>query len=313
MRIIFMGSPDFSVPSLRALQDAGHDILCVYAQPPRPAGRGHKERPCPVHAAALEMGMSVRTPENFKSKNDRLEFAELNADLAVVVAYGLILPKEVLEAPSMGCINVHASLLPRWRGAAPIQRAILAGDTQSGVCIMAMDEGLDTGAVYARSIVPITLATTGGSLHDTLSEVGARACMDVVGDLSGGTAIAIPQSSDGVTYAKKLSPAEARVDWQQSAEVLARMVKAFDPWPGTWFEHNEERIKLLDAQYEPFQNSGQGFDTSHTPGEIIDNRPAIACREGVLVPTRMQRSGRKAQDVAEFMRGYNLGVGEILK
>jgi methionyl-tRNA formyltransferase len=299
VRLIFMGSPDFSVPTLHALRDAGHEIVCVYAQPPRPAGRGHKERPCPVHAAALEMDIPVRTPLDFKSPDEWAAFVDLNADIAVVVAYGLILPKAVLDAPRLGCINVHASLLPRWRGAAPIQRAILAGDKETGVCIMAMDEGLDTGAVYLRRAVPITEKTTGGSLHDLLCDIGSQACVDALQSLG----VPEPQLETGVTYAKKLSPKEARIDWRQDAEALARAVRAFDPWPGTWFEHNGERIKLLGASAE--QGSGDA-------GEVLGGRPAIACGNGVLVLKRVQRAGRKAQDADEFLRGYKFTVGDIL-
>jgi methionyl-tRNA formyltransferase len=307
LRIIFMGSPDFSAPVLHALHDAGHEIICVYTQPPRPAGRGHKERPCPVHAVALKMNIPVRNPVNFKAVEDCVAFAALEADIAVVVAYGLLLPKAVLSAPRLGCINVHASLLPRWRGAAPIQRAILAGDDETGVCIMAMDEGLDTGAVYLRHSVAITEKTTGGSLHDELSIIGAQSCVEALESIASGVLQPETQPKEGVTYAKKLSPAEARMDWEKPADELARAVKAFDPWPGTWFEHNGERIKLFAAHAE---SAGRGEKAE--AGEILDSRPAIACGDGTLVLERLQRAGRKAQDAADFLRGYKFEVGEIL-
>jgi len=302
-----MGSPDFSVPTLQALQQAGHEIVCVYTQPARPAGRGHKERPCPVHAAAIDMNIPVRTPVDFKSPETCEAFANLNADCAVVVAYGLILPKTMLDAPRLGCVNVHASLLPRWRGAAPIQRAILAGDSETGICIMAMDEGLDTGGVYMQKNVQITEGTTGGLLHDELSQVGAQACVEALAGIEGGGLIPQAQPKDGVTYAKKLSPAEARLDWNMPAVELARAVRAFDPWPGTWFEHQGERIKVLQARSEEGKDNG-----TNNAGVVMDDRPSIACGSGVLVLERLQRAGRKPQDALEFMLGYSFNIGETL-
>ncbi len=306
LRIIFMGSPDFAVPTMQALMDAGHDIVCVYAQPPRPAGRGQKERLCPVHAAALDAAIEVRTPKDLKSSEDQAAFAAIDADVAVVVAYGLLLPIEILNAPRLGCINVHASLLPRWRGAAPIQRAILAGDTQAGVCIMAMEAGLDTGPVYLRRAVSLDPDMTGGLLHDTLCDIGAQACVEALGGIADGTLQPVAQSQDGVTYARKLNPSEAQLDWSLDCAELERAVRAFDPWPGTWFEHNGERVKVLAAQADM---------TGHVraePGTVLDGRPAIACGSGALVLQRLQRAGRKAQNADEFMRGYELAVGTIL-
>jgi len=314
LRIIFMGSPDFAVSTLNAITGAdtgaGHDVVCVYAQPPRPAGRGHKEQPCPVHAAALEQGLMVRTPESMRDDTAITEFAALNADIAVVVAYGQILPMAVLEAPKYGCINVHASLLPRWRGAAPIQHAILAGDETSGVCIMQVDEGLDTGPVFLRRETKIDEATTGGSLHDDLATIGAAACLEVLVGIEAGTMTSItaaPQPDDGVTYAAKISPALARLDWRADAIDLDRAVRAYDPWPRTWFEHGGERIKVLAAHVD------EGASPANvSAGQVLDGRPAIACENGVIVLDRLQRPGRKPQDAAEFMRGYDLTVGTVL-
>ncbi len=303
LRVVFMGSPDFSIPTLRAILDVGHEVACVYAQPPRPAGRGHKERPCPVHAFADEQGLEVRTPASLKDAGVQAAFAGLGADIAVVVAYGLILPEEILEAPRMGCINVHASLLPRWRGAAPIQRAIQAGDEETGVCIMQMDAGLDTGPVLSRKSMNLDQAMTGGKLHDLLSQMGAKACVEVLEHLSEGEIDAVSQPDTGVTYAAKLSPDEARIDWSRPAEEIARTVRAFDPWPGTWFEHEGERIKVLEASAD----SAPG-----TPGEILDGRPAVACGEGSLILKRLQRAGKKPQGADEFLRGYALTPGTVL-
>ncbi len=308
LRVVFMGSPDFSIPTLQAVLDAGHEVVCVYAQPPRPAGRGQKERRCPVHEFAASRGLTVRTPETLKDEAEKAAFTGLNADLAVVVAYGLILPEEILSDPRLGCINVHASLLPRWRGAAPIQRAIQAGDTETGVCIMQMNKGLDTGAVYLRRPIAIDPETTGGVLHDVLSEIGGAACVEVIDGLSRGALVAEAQSEEGVTYASKLKSSEARIDWSRPAEEIARTVKAFDPWPGTWFDHEGERIKVLSASAE-LSDGAQGGE----PGKILDERPAVACGEGWLVLHRLQRAGRKAQGAEEFLRGFELPPGATLK
>jgi len=280
LRVVFMGSPDFSKPTLQAIMDAGHEVICVYAQPPRPAGRGQKERPCPVHEFAAARNLMVRTPPNLKDAAEHAAFAELKADIAVVVAYGLILPESILKAPRLGCINVHASLLPRWRGAAPIQRAIQAGDAETGVCIMQMDKGLDTGPVYLRRRIVIETAMTGGMLHDSLSVLGGAACVEVLDGLSGSGMTAEPQSKSGVTYAAKLSSGEARIDWNLSADDIARTVLAFDPWPGTWFEHNGERIKVLSASAD----TGSGSGSAGKPGEVLDGRPTVACGRGAETP-----------------------------
>lgn len=306
LRIVFMGSPGFSVPVLSALVDAGHEIICVYTQPPRPAGRGQKERPCPVHAYALEQGFQVRTPKSLKNSIGALaEFEALDADLGVVVAYGLILPPAVLDAPEFGCINAHASLLPRWRGAAPIQRAILAGDTFSGVCIMQMDEGLDTGGVLLREETPITAETTASDLHDRLAAISARLCVDAVSGLADGNLNAVAQPEDGVTYASKLEKSEGLLDWSESAVSLERQVRALNPWPGVWFEYAGERIRVLTAECVDSDVDGAA------PGTILDDNLLIACGEGALRPTRLQRPGKKPVAVDDFLRGYEAPAGTV--
>jgi methionyl-tRNA formyltransferase len=309
MRVIFMGSPDFSVPILSGLIDAGHDIVCVYAQPPRPAGRGHKETPCPVHAVALEKNLTVRTPKSLKDSAEQKEFAELKADIAVVAAYGLILPKEILEAPRLGCVNVHASLLPRWRGAAPIHRAILAGDSETGVTIMQMDEGLDTGAMLMAERVAITPETTAEMLHDKLAEMGATMITGALRELEAGNATPVPQPEDGVTYAKKLERGEGRLDWRKPALELERAVRAFHPWPGTWFElpgaDKNARVKVLAAHVAD--------GTGQKPGTVIDDKLTVACGEGALRLDRLQREGKGAMSADEFLRGNALAAGTVIE
>jgi methionyl-tRNA formyltransferase len=303
LRLVFMGSPEFSVPVLAALNDAGHDVVAVYSQPPRPAGRGQKERRCAVHDYALEQGISVYTPKSFKEEGAVEQFQNLNADAAIVVAYGLILPSTILDAPKYGCINVHASLLPRWRGAAPIHRAILAGDDKSGVCIMQMDEGLDTGPVLLREETPITERTTVSVLHDRLSELGAALINPALDGLIGGTLAAENQPGDGVTYAHKLEKSEGLLDWSNSAEELERKIRAFIPWPGVWFEHDGERIKILSA--EIINNDG----AFGSPGTVLDDQFTIACGTGSLRPTCLQRPGKQKLILSEFLRGYPVNKG----
>ncbi|MDF1794006.1 MAG: methionyl-tRNA formyltransferase [Thalassobaculaceae bacterium] len=306
LRIAFMGSPDFAVPSLHALVEAGHDIVCVYAQPPRPAGRGQKERLTPVDEAAIDLEIEVRTPRSLRDLEEQRKFAALNLDLAVVAAYGLILPREILTAPRLGCINVHASLLPRWRGAAPIQRAILAGDAETGVTIMQMDEGLDTGGMLLSRAVPITSETTGQSLHDQLSLLGAELIAPSVAALAAGALTGTPQPEDGVTYAKKLERDEGRLDFRHAAVELERLVRAFDPWPGAFFEHEGTRIKVLAAE---------AFDigpVSNLPGTVLDSELTISCADGAFRPTRVQRPGKGAVDVQAFLRGFQIPPGTVL-
>src|SRR5688572_15468727 len=242
MNIVFMGTPDFAVPALEALVAAGHRVLAVYTQPPRPAGRGQKEQPSPVQRAAGRHGVPVRAPRSLRDAAAQAEFKALRADLAVVAAYGLILPKAVLDAPLRGCLNIHASLLPRWRGAAPIQRAIEAGDAESGITIMVMDEGLDTGPMLLKDSVPIGPATTAGALHDALGALGARLIVRAVAGLESGALVPVPQPAEGVTYAKKIAKDEARIDWKAPASVLERRIRAFNPFPGAWFEAKGERV-----------------------------------------------------------------------
>jgi methionyl-tRNA formyltransferase len=300
MRLVFMGTPDFSVPILAALLDAGHQLAAVYSQPPRPAGRGHKEQPTPVHAFAASRGIEVRTPKSLKGADEQAAFAALHADCAVVAAYGLILPKPILEAPRLGCLNVHASLLPRWRGAAPIQRAIQAGDTETGVTIMQMDEGLDTGAMLATETIAITAATTAATLHDALSEMGARMIVAALDSLPrAGT----PQPAEGVTYAAKLAKEEGRLRWALPAATLERTVRALNPWPGVWCEVTGERRKVLAASVE----AGSG-----EPGRLLDDRLLVACGEGALRRTRVQRAGKGPMSADELLRGFSVPKGAVL-
>ncbi len=301
MRVIFMGTPDFSVPVLNALVAAGHEIAAVYCQPPRPAGRGKKERPSPVQARAYALGLPVRHPLNFKDSAEIAAFAALNADVAVVVAYGLILPQALLDAPKNGCLNIHASLLPRWRGAAPIHRAIMAGDAKTGICVMQMEAGLDTGPVLLRVETAIASEDTTARLHDRLATLGATAITDALARLE--TLTAVPQSADGVTYAAKIDKAEARIDWHQSAETLDRQIRGLSPFPGAWCLFEGERLKLLDSQIA----AGHG-----TPGQVLDSDLTIACGTGALRLKKLQRPGKAAMDPATLLLGFHIPVGGAL-
>jgi len=300
MRIVFMGSPAFAVPSLNALVEAGHQVVAAYAQPPRPAGRGKSDRKTAVHEKAEELGIEVRTPRTLRNEEEQARFRELGADLAVVAAYGLILPPQILEAPKSGCINVHASLLPRWRGAAPIQRAILAGDEISGVTIMQMDEGLDTGPMLHRLTLDIH-EKNAGQITEEMANLGAQALLDWLGAPTPPE----PQPIAGATYASKIEKAEARIDWSRSAHEIERQVRAFNPVPGAWFEANGERIKLLDAAV--------GNEPPHKVGEVLDDRLTIACGEGYILPTQVQRAGRSVMTPAELLRGFDIPKGTILE
>ncbi|RXV58496.1 methionyl-tRNA formyltransferase [Roseovarius sp. A46] len=302
MRVIFMGTPGFSVPVLDALVAAGHEVAAVYCQPPRPAGRGKKARPSPVQARADALGLPVRHPASLKGANEQAEFAALGADVAVVVAYGLILPQEVLDAPRAGCLNIHASLLPRWRGAAPIQRAIMAGDAETGVCIMRMEAGLDTGPVLLRERLAIGSQETAGGLHDRLSALGARLIVEALGRLDG--LEPEPQPEDGITYAAKIDKAEARVDWSRPAEEVDRLIRGLSPFPGAWCMAGDERVKLLGSCLA----EGQG-----APGEVLDDAATVACGRGAVRLLRLQRAGRAAQDTGEFLRGMALAPGMRLE
>eukprot|EP00919_Chromeraceae_sp_WS-2016_P057341 GHVR01135913.1.p1 GENE.GHVR01135913.1~~GHVR01135913.1.p1 ORF type:complete len:305 (+),score=64.58 GHVR01135913.1:123-1037(+) len=301
MRVIFMGTPEFSVPVLDALVLAGHEVVCVYCQPPRPAGRGKKDRPSPVQTRAEELGLPVRHPVSLKTPEAQAEFAALDADIAVVVAYGLILPQAVLDAPAQGCLNIHASLLPRWRGAAPIHRAIMAGDAETGVCIMQMEAGLDTGPVLLREATPIRTTETTIQLHDRLSEMGARLIIDALAKLPDLTPE--PQPSEGVTYAAKIDKAEARIDWAKPAAQVDRLIRGLSPFPGAWFEVGGTRVKVLGSSLA---------DGSGAPGEVLDASLRVACGQGAVQLTRLQRAGKAAQDVAVFQQGAQIASGTIL-
>ena len=290
MRVIFMGTPDFSVPALEAVH-AEHEIICVYTQPPRPAGRGKKPRPTPVHARAEALGLDVRHPVSLKDAAAQAEFAALQADIAVVVAYGLILPQAVLDAPRFGCLNIHASLLPRWRGAAPIQRAIMAGDAETGICIMQMEAGLDTGPVLLREDTPITPLDTAQTLHDRLSMMGAALITRALAGLPALTPM--PQPDEGVTYAAKIDKAEARIDWTRPAEEVARHIRGLSPFPGVWFDSPYGRLKLLNAR--PVE--GQG-----APGTLLHGL-TIACGTGAVEVLDVQREGKRAMSAEDMLRG----------
>ena len=294
MRIVFMGTPDFSVPVLEALVDAGHEIAAVYCQPPRPAGRGKKDRPTPVHARAEQLGLKVRHPVSLRNDAAQAEFAALKADVAVVVAYGLILPQPVLDAPVHGCLNIHASLLPRWRGAAPIHRAIMAGDAQTGVCIMQMEAGLDTGPVLLREATDIGAEETTGDLHDRLSAMGARLVVQALAELPG--LVPQVQPEDGVTYASKIDKAEARVDWSRPAVDVDRLIRGLSPFPGAWCDVAGERVKLLRSRVV----AGAGV-----PGQVLSGF-TVACGDGAVEVTQIQRAGKKPMAADDALRGLTL-------
>lgn len=296
-----MGTPDFAVPALEALVAAGHDVLAIYTQPPRPGGRRGKElTPTPVHRKAEELGIEVRHPLSLKSAEEQAAFAALGADIAVVAAYGLILPQAVLDAPRHGCLNIHASLLPRWRGAAPIHRAILAGDVETGVTIMQMEAGLDTGPMLAKVTTPVDGKTT-GELTAELAAQGAQLMVTVLADLAAYPAEV--QGEEGVTYAHKIDKAEARIDWTQPAGQIERQVRAFAPAPGAWFEFEGERCKVLAAELA---------EGSGAPGIVLDDRLTIACGTGAIRPTLVQRAGRPAMATADLLRGWTITGGAQL-
>jgi methionyl-tRNA formyltransferase len=297
MRLAFLGTPEFAATVLAALLAAGHEIAAAYSQPPRPAGRGQKLRNSPVHELALRHGIPVRTPKTLRAPAEQASFAALDLDAAVVAAYGLILPKPILDAPRRFCLNVHASLLPRWRGAAPIERAILAGDTETGVTIMQMDEGLDTGPMLLREQVAIGPRMTAGELHDELASLGARLIVEA---LAAPDLRPVPQPEDGVTYARKIERHEGRLDWRRDAASLDRVVRTLD----AWFEHAGERIKVQASAVE----TGGGA----VPGTVVDDRLGIACGEGLFRPLRLQRAGRGAADLEAFLRGYAIPRGTLL-
>lgn len=302
LRIIFMGTPEFSVHILDALVKAGHEVVCVYSQPPRPAGRGHKLQPSAVHARADALNIPVRHPLSLKKDAAaRADFAALKADVAIVAAYGLILPQDVLDAPKYGCINVHASLLPRWRGAAPIQRAIMAGDTESGVCIMQMEAGLDTGPVLMRGTVPITDVTTASTLHDALAAQGADLTVKTLAAID--TLKSVIQPEEGVTYASMLTKEDGKIDWAKPAAEIERQLRALTPWPGVWCLVGGQRMKVLEANV---------VNGSGKPGEILDRHLIVACGKDALRLTKVQPQDRKPMDGLSFMNGTHMNVGDKL-
>ncbi len=311
MRVIFMGTPEFSVPVLDALVAAGHEIAAVYCQPPRPAGRGKQGRPPPVHARALELGLEVRHPVSLKGEAEQAAFAALAADVAVVVAYGLILPQAILDAPARGCLNIHASLLPRWRGAAPIHRAIMAGDAETGICIMQMEAGLDTGPVLLREATAIGSEETTAALHDRLSQMGAGLIVAALAALPDLRAEVQPQ--EGVTYAAKIDKAEAQIDWAAPAEAVDRKIRGLSPFPGAWCELDGQRIKLLASRLAPAGGEfGPGAGASPAPGTVLDAALTVACGSGAVELLRLQRAGKGGQDRETFLRGFAIPPGTRL-
>jgi methionyl-tRNA formyltransferase len=301
--LAFMGSPEFAVPVLAALLEAGHRVRAAYTKPPRPAGRGRRTAPSPVQAFAEDHGIPVCTPESLKDRAEQAAFAALGLDACVVAAYGLILPGPMLASPRLGCLNVHASLLPHWRGAAPVERAILAGDEETGVTMMLMDEGLDTGPILLTQAVPTGAESTAAGLTEALSRMGAALAVRALEGLAGGTLDPRPQPVIGVTYAPRIEKSEGRLDWSRPAHELERKVRALNPRPGVWFAHEDRRIKVLEARLV----EGDG-----APGAVLDGRLTIACGEGALRPLRLQRAGRKPQEVEEFLRGAPLAPGTVL-
>jgi methionyl-tRNA formyltransferase len=305
--IVFMGTPDFAVPVLQAILAAGHRVVAVYSQPPRPSGRGMDEQPSPVHRFAKAQGLTVLTPVNFKAEADRAGFSALKVDAAVVVAYGLILPEAVLTAPRLGCFNVHASKLPRWRGAAPIQRAIMAGDKATAVMVMRMERGLDTGPVCAGREIAIGDTMTAGELHDVLAKAGAEVMVKALTGLEAGTLIETPQSHDGITYAAKIEKSESRIDFSGAATTVANHIRGLSPFPGAWFEiavaGKPERVKALRA----IAVNGSG-----KPGDVLDDALTIACGTGAVRLLEVQRAGKKAGTAAEFLRGFKIAAGDKL-
>tara|TARA_A100001037_G_C15099491_1_gene613217 strand:+ start:520 stop:1419 length:900 start_codon:yes stop_codon:yes gene_type:complete len=299
-----MGTPEFALPSLTSLVKARYEIVAVYTQPPRPAGRGQKERFSPVHTWAADNGLSVRTPKSLLDKNEQAAFAALDVDMAVVAAYGKILPKPILNAPRFGCINVHASLLPRWRGAAPIQRAILAGDAETGVSIMLMEEGLDTGPVLRIKKMRIDAATSAGDLHDSLAVLGGRMICDALQGYADQHIQPTSQDHAIATYAKKVEKVEARINWSASALSVMRQVNAFSPRPGAWSLLGMERIKILAAHTE----TGLG-----EPGAVLDSNLLVACGDRALRLTRLQREGKRSVEAAEFLKGHAVKRGDVFE
>ena len=307
LRVVFMGTPDFAVPALVEIIGQGHEVLAVYSQPPRRSGRGQEVRPSPVHAQADTLGIPVFTPDSLKADDSVAAFRGLDADVAIVIAYGMLLPKPILDAPVHGCLNVHASLLPRWRGAAPIQRAIMAGDGETGVMVMRMEEGLDTGPVAMAERTPIGENETAGSVHDRLSRLGADLIVRALAGLSRDALTFTPQADDGVSYARKIDKAEARIDWSRPASDVHNQIRGLSPFPGAWFELDRdgkrERVKVLEAAV---------IDADGPPGTVLDDALSSACGHGGVALRRLQRAGKAALPAAEFQRGVALAKGTVL-
>ena len=308
--LVFMGTPAFAATILATLIEAGHRVLAVYTQPPRPAGRGHRPQPSPVQLLAAQHGLPFRSPVGLRTPEAQAAFAELDADAAVVAAYGLILPGSILRVPRLGCLNVHASLLPRWRGAAPIQRALLAGDTVTGITIMQMEEGLDTGPILVQQAVPIAPGATAAGLSAELAVLGGRLILAAFDGIADGTIVPRPQPQHGVTYARKIGREDGRLDWRLAAASLERQVRALDPWPGTYFESpggrgEGQRIRVLAAIALP-------GELGRAPGTVLDDNLSIACGEGAFRPLRLQRPGRAPLDTAAFLRGFPIAAGTVL-
>ena len=303
LRLVYMGTADFAVPALRVLARSRHDVVAVYTQPARPAGRGMQSRPTPVEHAASELGLSVRTPITLKEKAEKEALAELGIDLAVVAAYGLLLPQAVLDIPRLGCINLHGSALPRWRGAAPIQRAILAGDEETGITIIQMEAGLDTGPMLDLQRVPITAETTASSLHDELAVLAAKMVLSMVDRLAVEPISGTPQPEEGATYARKIDKEEGRIDWREPAEAIGRKLRALNPWPGCFAYVGGQRLRLLAGEVEGWAGSGS------PPGTLLDDQLRVACGEGVIRIARLQKAGGKPMDAEVFLRGQPMPAG----
>ncbi|HEU5046310.1 MAG TPA: methionyl-tRNA formyltransferase [Rickettsiales bacterium] len=306
LKLIFMGTPDFAVPSLRALVESGYPIVAVYTQPPRPAGRGQKESPSPVHRFALEHGLTVYTPVTLKDEETQRQFREHGADAAIVAAYGLLLPKPILEATRLGCINVHPSLLPRWRGAAPLQRTIMAGDKDTGIVIMQMNEGLDTGDMLMTQFFTISDGTTAGQLHDRLSDAAGPLLVETLKRLVDGRITPVKQPETGVTYAHKITKEEGRIHWNEAAETIRHKILGLSPVPGAYCLYKGETIKILDAELIPSASK-------HAPGTTLDEHLTVACGEGALRILTVQRPGKKPMQAEEMLRGYPVKAGETLE
>ena len=302
MKIVFLGSAYFSIPTLVKLIEAGHEIACVYSQPPRRAGRGKKVNLTPVHKMALKYGITVRTPENFKLQKDKLAFFDLNADLTVVVAYGLILPVEIIETATYGSLNIHASILPKWRGAAPIHRAIMSGDSETGVCIMKMDAGLDTGPIVAKELVPIKPDDTTSVLSERLADLGAKLLIEAIKKID--EFIPKPQSTKEVSYAKKIDKREAKIDWSLDFQKIEQQIRGLSRYPGAWTYYNGERIKFLNVRINSSKQNNQA-----EPGMVIGTPLVIACKGGALEITLLQRPGKLVQTTEDFLRGFPIQIG----